>query len=302
MRERCKGALHRGPSPALACAGGARALDSGRRAAGGACTPGADPGDPRWGEELGRGREDRTVQRQPQQADDTGSDASAGAPVDGGGAAAAGRGRARPDGPLVLELEVGGRVTAVGVRRWAQNCQPSGAAGRWPWPADGAAAQGRAAQQESVHWEPRTSIYDGAGGLLAEEAGGWLWRAGAGSGGAGGAGGAGGPGPAPHTVVRSTTPLVRHISFLARKGAPRAPRAASPEGSALSVAIALRQAARRLRSSDLSCSSELRSAAKTLFKQKCLACCQGEVQHGRAGHERLLFAPMCRVPVLHWLA
>jgi len=243
VRERRAGALPRGSSPALACSAGARALDGGQRAAGSACMHGADPSDSGWGEELGWGREERSARRQPQPTDDAGCAASAEAPEDDGAAAA---GRARPDRPLVLELEVGGRVTAVGVRRWAQDCRPSGAAGRWPWPAGGAAAQGRAAQQEPAHWEPRTSIYDGAGGLLADEAGGWLWRAGAGSGGAGGAGGAGGPGPAPHTIVRSTTPLVRHISFLARNGARRAPCAASPEGSALSVADALRQAARRL--------------------------------------------------------
>ncbi len=246
MRERRAGALPRGPSPALACSASTRALDGGRRAACGACAPGADPGEPGWGEELGGGREEQTGHRRPQRADDAGSAAGAGAPEDGGGAAAVGRGRAGPDRPLVLELEVGGRVTAVGVRRWAQKSSSHGAAGRWPWPAGVAAGQGGASEHEPPPWEPRTSIYNGAGGLLAEEAGGWLWRAGAGSGGAGGAGGAGGPGPAPHTVVRSTTPLVRHISFLARNGARRAPCAASPEGSALSVADALRQAARRL--------------------------------------------------------
>ena len=141
------------------------------------------------------------------------------------------------EAPTVLELQVGDRVTAVGVRRWAAAPPPAKGLGlasalgvHTPAPSRGA-APGQGSQQ----WEDRTAFYDGAGRLVAEEAGGWLWRAKTGvaarcaksgaatagaSSGAAASGAGAGAGAAAHALVRTATPLVRHISFLARDGAP----------------------------------------------------------------------------------
>lgn len=141
------------------------------------------------------------------------------------------------EAPTVLELQVGDQVTAVGVRRWAAAPSPAKGLGlasalgvHTPTPSRGA-APGEGSQQ----WEDRTAFYDGAGRLVAEEAGGWLWRAKTGgaalcaksgaatagaSPGAAATGAGAGAGAAAHALVRTATPLVRHISFLARDGAP----------------------------------------------------------------------------------
>ena len=131
--------------------------------------------------------------------------------------------------PLVLELEVSGRITAVGVRTWAH--MPAG-------PPDGPPGSFRTGAHPGKHaghnpnqspdpgnsaggWELRTAFYDGAGALVAEEVGGWLWRHAGGEDPRGMGSGlpAGGAGAAQHSVLRTSTPLVRHVSFLARDGA-----------------------------------------------------------------------------------
>lgn len=133
--------------------------------------------------------------------------------------------------PLVLELEVSGRVTALGVRRWAR--APAGPPGgphgnlrKGSDPGKHASDnpnQGPAPGDSAGSWELRTAFYDGTGALVAEEAGGWLWRRDGGGDPNPGALGSGFPagaaGAARHSVLRTSTPLVRHISFLARDGA-----------------------------------------------------------------------------------
>ena len=143
----------------------------------------------------------------------------------GGASAHAGTG-SRVQEPLVLELEVSGRITATGVRSWAPGPLARSHGEVRSGPALGRCQnsnpnQGTALGDSTGGWEMRTAYYDGAGALMAEEAGGWLWRrAGSGNPGASGSGSSDeAAGAAQHSVLRTTTPLVQHMSFLARDGA-----------------------------------------------------------------------------------
>ena len=253
VRERGAGALpHSRPDPNPALAGRARAgapglaaaLDGVRDMRGGPRAAGGASGAPGAAQAASGGACAAEGAYGHHQSGDPGSGRSATAAaahgagcrgmegLEGASAHAGPGGQAQE--PLVLELEVSGRVTAVGVRRWAHTPAgpPGGPHGNLREGSDpGKHAscspnRGVAPGDSAGGWEMRTAFYDGAGALVAEEAGGWLWRrAGGVDAGASGTGfpgtvnSAGAAGAAQHSVLRTSTPLVRHISFLARDGA-----------------------------------------------------------------------------------
>ena len=253
VRERGAGALpHSRPDPNPALAGRARAgapglaaaLDGMRDMRGGPCAAECASGGPgaAQGASGGACAAEGACGQHQFSGPGSGGSAAAGAAheaacrgtegLEGASAHAGPGGHAQE--PLVLELEVSGRVTAVGVRRWAHtHAGPSGdphgnlRTGAGPGEhASQSPNQGPAPGDSAGGWELRTAFYDGAGALVAEEAGGWLWRHASGGdpgapdlGGLGNLNPADAAGAAQHSVLRTTTPLVRHISFLARDGA-----------------------------------------------------------------------------------